>query len=193
MDIDLAELASLVTLLKEADFSEFRYEKGDTRIVVQRGGAAGSPNEPWPNNATASGAATTSSAQQAAVAHQPATSGSQAAASPGVPATGQTPATPHASAAQYQTEVAPTTATDADVEVITAPMLGTFYSAPKPGEPAFVQVGGTVEPDSVVCIIEVMKLMNSVQANMHGTVVALHAQDGALVEYGQPLFSIKKT
>lgn len=72
-------------------------------------------------------------------------------------------------------------------------MLGTFYTAPKPGERPFVQVGDVIERDSVLCIIEVMKLMNSVHAEYSGTVVAVHANDGDLVEFGQPLFSVQET
>jgi acetyl-CoA carboxylase biotin carboxyl carrier protein len=72
-------------------------------------------------------------------------------------------------------------------------MLGTFYSSPKPGSPAFVAVGDTVEPDAVVCIVEVMKLMNSVQAGVSGTVTEVYAKDGDLVEFGQPLFAVRES
>jgi acetyl-CoA carboxylase biotin carboxyl carrier protein len=74
---------------------------------------------------------------------------------------------------------------------IEAPMLGTFYRAPGPGEDPFVEVGSAVEPDSTVCIIEVMKMMNSVSAGVAGTVVEVAAENGQLVEYGQPLFYVR--
>jgi acetyl-CoA carboxylase biotin carboxyl carrier protein len=74
---------------------------------------------------------------------------------------------------------------------IEAPMLGTFYRAPGPGEDPFVEVGSAVEADSTVCIIEVMKMMNSVPAGVAGTVVEVAAENGALVEYGQPLFYVR--
>ena len=74
---------------------------------------------------------------------------------------------------------------------IEAPMLGTFYRAPGPGEDPFVEVGATVGPDSTVCIIEVMKMMNSVSAGVAGTVVEVAAENGDLVEYGQPLFYVR--
>jgi acetyl-CoA carboxylase biotin carboxyl carrier protein len=74
---------------------------------------------------------------------------------------------------------------------IEAPMLGTFYRAPGPGEEPFVDVGAEVEPESTVCIIEVMKMMNSVPAGVAGTVVEVAAQNGQLVEYGQPLFYVR--
>jgi acetyl-CoA carboxylase biotin carboxyl carrier protein len=74
---------------------------------------------------------------------------------------------------------------------IEAPMLGTFYRAPGPGEDPFVEVGSTVEADSTVCIIEVMKMMNSVPAGVAGEVVEVAAENGQLVEYGQPLFYVR--
>ena len=74
---------------------------------------------------------------------------------------------------------------------VTAPMLGTFYRAEKPGDAPFVEVGDRVEPGTVLCIIEVMKLMNSVQAEVSGTVTDICAANGALVEYDQVLFAIR--
>ncbi|MBV9803972.1 MAG: acetyl-CoA carboxylase biotin carboxyl carrier protein [Solirubrobacterales bacterium] len=74
---------------------------------------------------------------------------------------------------------------------IPAPMLGTFYRAEAPGKPPFVDVGDRVEPDTIVCIIEVMKMMNSVPAGVAGTVAEVIAENAKLVEYGQPLFRIE--
>ena len=76
---------------------------------------------------------------------------------------------------------------------VPAPLLGNFYAAPRPGEPPFVAVGDTVGEDSVIGIIEVMKLMNSVRAGVAGTVVAILAVDGAAVEEGQPLIRVAKS
>ena len=73
---------------------------------------------------------------------------------------------------------------------IDAPMLGTFYRASAPGEQPFVDVGSKVEPDTVVCLIEVMKMMNSIEAGVAGTIVEVCAANAELVEYGQPLFRI---
>ena len=75
---------------------------------------------------------------------------------------------------------------------VPAPLLGNFYAAPRPGEPPFVAVGDTVTEDSVIGIIEVMKLMNSVRAGVAGTVVAVLAVDGAAVAEGQPLIRIRR-
>jgi acetyl-CoA carboxylase biotin carboxyl carrier protein len=77
------------------------------------------------------------------------------------------------------------------VVTIPAPMLGTFYRAEAPGKPPFVEVGQRVEPDTIVCIIEVMKMMNSVPAGVSGTVAAVVADNAQLVEYGQPLFRVE--
>jgi acetyl-CoA carboxylase biotin carboxyl carrier protein len=75
--------------------------------------------------------------------------------------------------------------------VINAPMLGTFYRAEAPGATPFVDVGARVEPDTIVCLIEVMKMMNSVPAGVSGTIAEICAQNGELVEYGEPLFRVE--
>jgi acetyl-CoA carboxylase biotin carboxyl carrier protein len=74
---------------------------------------------------------------------------------------------------------------------IDAPMLGTFYRAPAPGAAPFVEIGARVEADTIVCIIEVMKMMNSVPAGLAGTIAEVHAENAQLVEYGQPLFRVE--
>jgi acetyl-CoA carboxylase biotin carboxyl carrier protein len=75
-------------------------------------------------------------------------------------------------------------------QTIAAPMLGTFYRAEAPGATPFVDVGARVEADTIVCLIEVMKMMNSVPAGLAGTIVEICAENAALVEYGQPLFRV---
>ena len=74
---------------------------------------------------------------------------------------------------------------------ITAPMVGTFYSAAEPGAEPFVKVGSKIDADSVICILEAMKLFTEVEADVSGEIVEILAKDGDLVEYGQPLFSVK--
>ena len=87
---------------------------------------------------------------------------------------------------------APPQAEEANGSVtVPAPMLGTFYRAEAPGKPPFVEVGSRVEPDTTVCIIEVMKMMNSVHAGVAGTIREVCAENGAMVEYGAPLFRIE--
>ncbi|MEE4453356.1 acetyl-CoA carboxylase biotin carboxyl carrier protein [Novosphingobium resinovorum] len=75
--------------------------------------------------------------------------------------------------------------------VVTAPYLGTFYRAPKPGAPNYVEVGGRVSAETEVCLVEVMKLFTAVRAGASGTVLEVLASDGDLVSAGQPLFVIR--
>ena len=81
-------------------------------------------------------------------------------------------------------------ASDASVLEVTAPFVGIFYRAPRPGAPPYIEVGSQVEEDTTVGIIEVMKLMNAVRAEVSGTVVEVLVEDGAVVEYGQVLLRI---
>jgi acetyl-CoA carboxylase biotin carboxyl carrier protein len=72
-----------------------------------------------------------------------------------------------------------------------SPIVGTFYESPKPGDPSFVKLGDTVEQGQILCIIESMKLMNEIEAEVAGTVVAKLVDNGHPVEYGQTLFAIR--
>ena len=76
------------------------------------------------------------------------------------------------------------------LETVASPMLGTFYRAEAPGAAPFVEVGAAVEPETTVCIIEVMKMMNSVPAGVSGTIAEICTENGQLVEYGDPLFRV---
>ncbi len=78
-----------------------------------------------------------------------------------------------------------------DLHTISAPMLGTFYRAEAPGAPPFVGIGTRVEPDTVVCLVEVMKMMNAVPAGVAGTIVEVCAENAQPVEYGTPLFQVR--
>ena len=88
-------------------------------------------------------------------------------------------------------EVEPMLEETGDVVTIEAPMLGTVYRAPAPGEPPFVDVGSPVTPDTIVCIIEVMKMMNSVHAGVTGTIAEVCVENGEAVEYGSRLFRVE--
>lgn len=77
------------------------------------------------------------------------------------------------------------------MHAIKAPMLGTFYRSPSPGEPPFVQVGQRVKADDTVAVIEVMKLFNSISADVDGVIVDVLAQDATLVEFGQVIVLVK--
>lgn len=76
-------------------------------------------------------------------------------------------------------------------KLIKSPMVGTFYAAPSPDSPPFVQVGDPVNEDSVVCIVEAMKVMNEIKAECKGTIAEVLIENGDSVEYGQPLFRLK--
>ena len=78
-----------------------------------------------------------------------------------------------------------------ELHKITSPMVGTFYQAPNPESPVYVKVGDKVGEESIVCIVEAMKLFNEIEAEITGEIVEILVQDGQLVEYGQPLFLVK--
>ncbi len=83
-------------------------------------------------------------------------------------------------------------ATPAEDEIqVASPIVGTYYDSPSPGAPSFVKVGDRVEPRQVLCIIESMKLMNEIESEVAGTVVAKLVENGRPVEYGQTLFTIR--
>jgi acetyl-CoA carboxylase biotin carboxyl carrier protein len=95
---------------------------------------------------------------------------------------------PHA--APTATSAAPAPAASSGKE-IPSPMVGTFYTSPSPESPAFVTVGQEVTPDTVVCIIEAMKVMNEIKAEVAGTIAEIAAENGQPVQFGQALFRLK--
>ncbi|MBQ6447413.1 acetyl-CoA carboxylase biotin carboxyl carrier protein [Cytobacillus oceanisediminis] len=86
---------------------------------------------------------------------------------------------------------APEKSIDENLHKITSPMVGTFYQSASPDTPAFIKVGDKVTKDSVVCIVEAMKLFNEITAEVDGEIVEILVKDGELVEYGEPLFLVK--
>ncbi|MEK4756380.1 acetyl-CoA carboxylase biotin carboxyl carrier protein [Macrococcus sp. FSL W8-0367] len=95
---------------------------------------------------------------------------------------------------QEQIQVKEPASTDEFIEdaiMINAPMVGTFYKSPSPEADPYVKVGDKVKNDSIVCILEAMKLFNEIQAEVSGEIIEILAEDGQLVEYGQPLFKVK--
>ena len=85
---------------------------------------------------------------------------------------------------------APVAAVDDKAHTVTSPFVGTFYRKPNPDSPSYVSLNERVEKGQVLCIVEAMKLMNEIEADVAGTVVSILVDDGAPVEYGQPLFKI---
>jgi acetyl-CoA carboxylase biotin carboxyl carrier protein len=109
------------------------------------------------------------------------------------PATGAAPA---AGSAPTAAPESPASAGGGDKEgerdtLVKSPIVGTYYDAPGPGAAPFVKTGDRVEPKQVLCIIESMKLMNEIESEIAGTVVAKHVENGRPVEYGESLFTIR--
>ena len=113
----------------------------------------------------------------------------------GAPAVNHHAAPPAATAASAPAAPPPAPAPAApaarDENLVTAPMVGTFYASPSPGAKAFVEVGQEVQVGQVLCIIEAMKMMNQIESERAGKVVAVLAKNGEPVEFGQPLFAIE--
>lgn len=106
---------------------------------------------------------------------------------PVVHAPAQAPSAPHAA----EQETAPAE-TEEDLYQITSPIVGTFYRSPGPDKEAYVKEGSQVTPETVVCIVEAMKLMNEIQAETTGEIAKIYVENGQPVEFGQPLFGIRK-
>lgn len=110
---------------------------------------------------------------------------------PYAPATVASAQTAAQSPAENKTETSSAEAEE-DLHKITSPIVGTFYRSPSPDKEPYVKEGSSVSPDSIVCIVEAMKLMNEIEAEVAGEVVKIYVENGQPVEYGQPLFGIRK-
>ncbi|HEY9392055.1 MAG TPA: acetyl-CoA carboxylase biotin carboxyl carrier protein [Mycobacteriales bacterium] len=168
------DIRALVHAFESSDWDEMSLRVGTTELDLTRTG------RPPQVASTAAGPATV-----------PVATVSPAAAPPVTPPTAHVEpapvATPAASAPAGPTD----SARHPDGHRVTAPSLGLFWRSPQPGAPPFVEVGQQVEPGDTVCIIEVMKLMNHVSAGVSGTVVAIVPDNGAVVEFGDPLIIIE--
>lgn len=106
----------------------------------------------------------------------------------------QPPAAPgSAPAAAAVAPAEPRRAEEFEGHVVKAPMVGIFYEAPAPGKPPFVELNQQVRKGDVLCVIEAMKLMNQIQADVSGTLARILVENGEPVEYGQPLFVIRES
>jgi acetyl-CoA carboxylase biotin carboxyl carrier protein len=159
--VNMDELRELITLLRENGLAELELENEGFRVRLRRESELGE------------------SSHAAAPHHAPA---------PAAPA----PAAPASSGPAHPgTQATTAAAQDQDLHIISSPIVGTFYRSPSPTADAFVKIGSNVEQDTVVCIIEAMKLMNEIQAEASGEVVKIYVENGQPVEYGQPLFGIQ--
>jgi acetyl-CoA carboxylase biotin carboxyl carrier protein len=153
-----ADVAEIMRLVEASKFDELNLEIDGVKLSLRRTGASGG----FARGVTENTSATAASRSDAARAQ---------------PAAQSAAAAPAAASA----------AVDVNVRDIASPMLGTFYRAPKPGSAPFVEIGSLVEEDSVIGIIEVMKLMNTVRAGVKGVITEILPADETLVEFGDIL------
>jgi acetyl-CoA carboxylase biotin carboxyl carrier protein len=166
--MDLKEIKLVIDLMTKNGLSEFELEKGDFKLRVKRG-----PGGEWTTSTTPI------PGPQVVHHHAPV-----AAFAPNPAAAAVAPAT-----ASF---VSPAPKADAPAHPqIVSPMVGTFYLAPSPDSPPYVTVGQEVQEDTVVCIIEAMKVMNEIKAETRGVIVEVLAQNGKPVEFGKPLFAVR--
>lgn len=161
--MNLKELKEILQILDENEIAEFELEEEGMRLRIRKT-AAVSSNHSEPTVPSALPLAT-APAQANAV----------------VPAPVAPSPAPEARADE-----------DADLALVKSPIVGTFYRGPDPGSPAFVNVGDRVRVGQVLCIIEAMKLMNEIEAEVAGEIVAIHRENGQPVQYGEALFGIRR-
>jgi acetyl-CoA carboxylase biotin carboxyl carrier protein len=161
-----ADVAEIMRLVEASKFDELNLEIDGVKLTLRRTGASGGFARSVTTHADA-----------------PDTAAATAAAAAAADAARAQTAAPAAAARS----AAASSPADVNLRDITSPMLGTFYRAPKPGSAPFVEIGSVVEEDSVIAIIEVMKLMNTVRAGVKGVITEILAADETLVEFGDIL------
>jgi len=163
------EIKELIELLVEKDITEFELERGDIKVHVKRGGIPAPVVHVAPPMMTAAQSAPAPPSAAPPVASAPAHS-------------------PAASTSSAPAE----SASDADLYIVKSPIVGTYYEAPSPGTPPFVKPGDAVKEGQVLCIIEAMKLMNEIEAEVSGVLAKMFVSNGSPVEYGMPRFGIRQ-
>lgn len=161
------EVRQILEAAARSDWDELRLVSGDLTLVMSRTGAP---------------TLTAAPASAPAVEHRPPAAGPSARRVRG--------AIEEMDSSHAETGAPPVTTGGDHAVTVLAPSLGLFWRSPKPGAPPFVEAGDRVGPDSTVCIVEVMKLMNHVKAGCTGVVSAIHPANGDMVEYGDALVSI---
>jgi acetyl-CoA carboxylase biotin carboxyl carrier protein len=169
----LQELRELIEFLKANGIAQFEMEQEDLKIALTFEGSAAAA-------APAAGGIDVGQLAQLLAA--------QGRVAPAAAAPAPVAAAPVAAAAAPAVEADPY----AGAHIVKSPIVGTFYAAPSPDADAFVSVGDRVEAGKVLCIVEAMKLMNEIESDASGEIVAVLAKPGQPVEYGQPLFAIKQ-
>jgi len=184
-------------LVEQSNFDELTLEMDGVKLCLRRGAptatgtsgtaAAGASSVTAPGTEHTATAATTGSPPRGTKDIAAAATASSLQPQPAA----NTSAVPKASSPPPATNTVAAPA-DPNIHEVASPLLGTFYRAPKPGASPFVEVGSQVEEGTVVAIIEVMKLMNTVRAGVRGTVTEILVADGALAEYGETLLRVRK-
>ena len=166
MQLDHDQLHRLLAALADSDIQEFRLEGDDFRLEIRR-------NLPTPLGTSALMPVVSLDEEPASVlASKPETSPPPSASTPSSPP----PAVP---------------GSRADLVDVTAPMVGTFYRAPAPGDPSFVEIGNRIAVGQTICILEAMKLMNELESEVSGEVIEILVDNGTPVEFGQVLMRVK--
>jgi len=161
--LKIQEIREIIKLIDESSIEKFSYESDGAKLVLKKGSSEQVAVAPVVEAAPP--------AKAAVVAPEP------------VQVEAVTP--------PAQAPVVEKVVQDPSLHEITSPMVGTFYASSSPEVEAYVQSGAKVNEDSIVCIVEAMKLFNEIEAEVSGEIVEILAKDGQLVEYGQPLFLVK--
>ncbi|MBM7701582.1 acetyl-CoA carboxylase biotin carboxyl carrier protein [Metabacillus iocasae] len=169
--LKIQEIREIIKLVDQSTIEEFVYEHSDSKIKLKKKGAITA------KQATAPQVIVEEVRQPVAESTQP------------VAAVQETVAPKVADNQQVEKNTA--TSQDESLHKITSPMVGTFYASSSPDSDPYARVGDRVKKDSVVCIVEAMKLFNEIEAEVNGEIVEVLVENGQLVEYGQPLFLVK--
>jgi acetyl-CoA carboxylase biotin carboxyl carrier protein len=162
--LDLKQIKQIVTLMAENDLTYFNFETDSSKVELRRGSDFQAAKE--------------------LLKHLPMGSSAPAQISYAAPAAAAASAAPAVSSA-------PAATTEPVGPTINSPMVGTFYRAASPTDKPFISIGDSVDENSNVCIIEAMKVMNEIKAELRGTIARVLVEDGKPVQYGQPLFELK--
>ncbi len=163
-ELTLDEVRQILSLIEESDFDLLQLEVGNLKLTVSKKGYQASPAE--------------------SPAEPPSQPGASSRASVKIDSK-------DGGAEKRIPETKPRSAAEEGFVPIRAPMVGTFYTAPEPGAPPFVQAGSSVDEDTTVGLIEVMKVFNAVKSGVKGAIAELCVQNGQFVEYGQTLFLVQ--
>ena len=169
--MNLDEIKAILALMRDNGLSEFEIEHEGLRLRLRKD-APGSAAGVQALQATGVSPGTGTSVGPAAATPAPAPGGA-------VPSDAQRPAADSHTAAEIE------------LAVVKSPIVGTFYRSPDPASPAFVNVGDRIQVGQVLCIIEAMKLMNEIEAEVSGELVKIYHDNGQPVQYGEPLFAVR--